>query len=224
MNKILEEIGKKFTPFRKDINCIKIPVNCEEFNQDGIDKFNRLYSYCLDREKSGDYTRLQWTQGKGKDHYNIRTGKNSFNPPAWDIVRYGSGADIYIIDERCFRFQLRPHKQDRLWNGVHCYYYFRKVCKEKFGLDLESLYIPAEEGKYIHEHIIEAPSNVIENRLRNKTFYNAHHLDLNSAYLAGIALSYPILEDPIQYFYKNRKKKPHYKEILTHTTGFFSMR
>lgn len=221
MDSILEELGKKSVPLRRDISCIKLPVNCLEFTGDGIDQFNQLYQYCRKMEAQGKYTRLQWTQGRGKDHYNIRVGKNSFLPPAWDIVRYGSGADIYVIDEICFRLQLRPHKKDKLWNGVHCYYYFKKVCKEKFDLELEKFYIPPEEGKKIHKSIIEAPTYVIENRFRDRTFYSTHHLDLNSSYLSGIAKSYPEFEEPIQYFYKNRKKNPHFKEILTHTTGFF---
>lgn len=221
MDEILEELGRKFCFPRRDISCIKIPVNCVEFTDEGIEQFNRLYCYCLEMERSGRYTRLQWTQGKGKPYYNIRTGKEVFKPPAWSIVRYGSGADIYIIDEHWFRFQLRPHKEDSVWNGVHCYYYFKKVCKERFGIDLEDYYISPEEGDYIHRHIVEAPVNVVEQRYIDQTYYHVHHLDLNASYFSGIAQAFPELEPPIQYFYQNRKKNPHNKEILTHTSGYF---
>lgn len=210
-------------PFRRDICYFKLPVkrNTVTFNDEGIKKFNELYQYCLDQEKKGFYRRIKWTTSKdGTDtHYNIRTGRECFIPPMWDLIEFRSGKEIVVIDEICFRFQIRPKLEGNIWAGHVCYRKFKRICKEKFDFDLDSLAI--DNGEEIAASIEYPPLELIEERVTDKEIFNAHHIDFNSAYLSGMAVSFPELEKPIEYCYSLRKKYPHYKEILTHITGYF---
>ena len=210
-------------PFRQDICHFKLPVkrNTVTFNDEGIKKFNELYQYCIEQEKLGNYGRIHWTTSPdGKDtHYNIRTDRKFFIPPVWDIIEFKSGREIVVIDEICFRFQIRPKMEENIWAGNVCYRKFKRICKEKFDFDLDTLSI--DNGEELLDTIKYPPVELIEKSVKHKEILNAHHIDLNSAYLSGMAESFPVLEKPIEYCYSLRKKYPHYKDILTHITGYF---
>lgn len=51
-------------------------------------------------------------------------------------------------------------------------------------------------------------------------FEDIHHIDINSAYMAGIAKANPTLAPTIERIYRLRKEHPEYKAVLTNSQGY----
>ena len=55
-------------------------------------------------------------------------------------------------------------------------------------------------------------------------FQHCYHIDINSAFMSGVALNYPALEKPIRFIYNKRKEDPMCKQILNLACGFCQSR
>ena len=108
-------------------------------------------------------------------------------------------------------------------SGHTAMYYFEKCC-QKYGVDLESMAVDRDTGLETKNSMQKAMIRMEDDKYLGQTLYNAHHIDLNSSYMSGIAKAFPELADPIKEVYANRKtegKDKYYKAILTHSFGFF---
>lgn len=195
-------------------NKMLIPVNGFAFNDDGMVEFNKIYQYCLKHAKTGDMKHFIITKSGG-----ISTTVGNIRGAMWQLIVKKTFVEITMrdFDARYYRFQI-GYKKDKT-EGIHGHQAFIKY-KEvlmKHGISLESLAI--ENGKEVKETIPKPRIELVV--AEDRTYYNAHHIDLNTAYHTGIIKEFPILEPPTREIYSLREQKDEvYKAILAMTTGY----
>ena len=201
---------KRHSPTFKP-NLLKIPVNNFEFNEADIEEFNKIYKYCYNNPNLGE---LVLTKSGG-----ICIQRHILRGPRYVIRRTNSVVEIILRDEDgyYYRFMI-GHTKDKK-SGMFGRAAFAKYKKtlEDFGVNLEDYAI--ENGKEVKE-TIPAPKIDLERAIPGRTYINANHLDINSAYNAGMIKAFPVLEPAVKYMYAMRKIDTDYKNVLNMTQGF----
>lgn len=206
---VLQDIEMSL-PTRKP-NYIKIPVTSFSMTEEGVEQFNNTYLYLRDYCKN--FNPIKRTKSGGISISHIRL-------PQWDIRSLKSCVEVTVLAPiGFFRIQLRTigSKDSKEISGSLAFRKFKNIC-EKFDIDLSIFAI--SDGEEVKKTFSKPMIGLTNPDYANKVFYNAYHIDLNSSYMAGIAESHPELREPIEYIYKNRKDKPYFKDILTHTWGY----
>lgn len=208
------------------INKYKIPKIKLSFDEEGINTFNSVYQWMLNKENFNDWMRINPTPSGG-----IPTAKNRLILPAYMLTESRTSIELILLcREGQYRFIIGSAKDSKTGiTGQDAYNTFCSVCR-KFGIDIEDLAI--DNGKEVKKTIpspkVEIAPAVRKGDLigRYKNFSNCHHIDINSAYMAVISYYYPVLQPAINYIYDKRKvdTSGKYKAILTHTYGFFQSR
>lgn len=86
------------------------------------------------------------------------------------------------------------------------------------GIDLKDY--PIENGLEVKEEI-KMPIILATTACKpGVTYYHVHHLDLNSAYAAGLAKKHPEMAPTLIRMYNNRKRNPRIKSVFTNAIGF----
>lgn len=197
-------------------NKLLIPVNNFSFDDAGIAAFNEIYQHCLKCEKDGVYHQFTLTPSKG-----ISTERENLRGAMWILSINKTMAEIVIrhTDARYYRFMIGYNKaegKDRMHGRQAFKIYWGQLKND--GVNLNDYAITPEEGKKVKATI---PSPMIDLLVAPmRTYYNVHHMDLNSAYNAGMAEEFPALRPTIERMYYQRKEKPVYKDILNMTQGF----
>lgn len=198
-------------------NKMLIPVNNFGFNDDDIKEFNDIYLYCLKMEKEEIFSRQFVITKSG----GISIKQGNIKGCMWLLTVTKSIAEILIrnIDARYYRFIIGFKKnetnKESMWGRKAFFIYTNELKKDNF--DINSLAISTEEGKAIKETI---PSPKIDLLVpAERTYYNAHHIDLNSAFNAGMMKAYPQLEKTVRRMYNMRKEYTEYKNVLNMTQG-----
>lgn len=206
----------KHSDFCVNLNFFDIPVNVVKNDDEGMMFWNDLIAKLIEKRESGELATLVRTPSGGISI----SAKNWGSFPGYDVQRSKSYAEITLIDEDgCWRFQFRRNFKEKEISGRTAYLKFEQVCK-KFDIDLKKFYLGSrEEGESVKRTIPKAHIDITP-EIRDMTFENAHHLDIHSAFMAGVAKAYPELKPPIQHCYENRKKWAIYKHILTHCWGY----
>ena len=135
----------------------------------------------------------------------------------WTITVKKTFIELVIrnFDAHYYRFIIGHQKDKTEVSGRQAWWKYKETV-EQHGVNLEDLAI--DNGKEVKATI---PSPKIELRvIENRTYYNAHHLDINSAYNAGMMKAFPVLEPAIREMYNKRKSNPEYKQVLNMTQGF----
>lgn len=204
-------------PFTLDLNFMNIPINMIDMTDEGMEEFNSVISEVekmnlnpIIRTKSGGISidRRNWHQF-----------------PCWDIRTTKSMVEVTVITLRCYRFQFRksliPKEADdgKQLSGRTSFLKFRSMCASH-GIRLEDYKISKEEGLAIKQSI-PSPHIDITPCIEDVTWEKkVHHIDLHSAHMSGIALTFPSLRPVIEEAYNRRKENDAYKSILTHTWGY----
>lgn len=210
---------------RNEINYFRIPTNIFSFNTEGMNIFNNVIEYF--ENQYGTMNKIVWTKSHG-----ISVTKQNLRLPAWDIIETKTRIELVIITmDFCARFQMTCHAKQvddlegKRIGGRQAFLTFRKIC-ERFGVNLADYVV--DNGKEIKEELnnptYKPMAGVLVDAKAGKTYFNVHHLDLNSSYMSGIAVKYEGLCEVIKHIYNNRKqpgKDLIYKAILTHTYGYF---
>lgn len=194
-------------------NKMLIPVNNFGFNDEGVREFNEIYQYCIEHARNGEMKKFVITQSGA---ISVKIG--NIRGAMWMITIKKTFIEIIIrnFDARYYRFII-GHQKDKKegLSGRQAFWKYSQML-EKHGINLEDLAI--ENGKEVKQTI---PSPKIEIAvLEDRTYYNAHHIDLNSAYNAGMMESFPVLEPAIREMYNKRKVNTEYKQVLNMTQGF----
>ena len=194
-------------------NKLNIPVNNIGFNDEGMREFNELYQYCLEKEREGIFHEMLLTKSKG-----ICTEWGKLRGACWVITVKTSFIELLIrnVDARYYRFIVGYGKEKS--NGLSGRRAFQIYCSEllKDKVNINDLAI--ENGKEVKETI---PSPKIDCVVAyNRVFENAHHIDLNSAFNAGMMKAFPVLETSVRRMYDKRKEHTYYKDVLNMTQGF----
>lgn len=203
-------------PFTLSLNFMKIPITVFNTNDAGAEAFNAIVDECHEMSLN----RIKRTPSGG-----VSISIDALaSLPAYDIRANNSCVELTLISAKgCYRFQFRhDFNKDKGGevSGHHAYYTFAKVC-DSFGVNLEDYRIQDKErAREVKQSIPRAYIDLLPG-FEDLTIPNVHHLDIHSAYMAGVADAFPDLRSPIDYCYKNRKFNPKFKAILTHCWGYF---
>lgn len=202
---------------RSEINYLRTPSNIFKFNDEGMNTLNNVIEYL---ENNFERNEIVWTRSGG-----ISIKRKNLRLPAWDIRENKTRIEVILISiGYCARWQLSVNAAQvehigKNFGGRQAYLAFRQICK-KFNIDLNKYAI--ENGEEVKKTIEKPMVGYRINCKLDKTYYNVHHLDLNSSYMSGIAIKNPGLARVIQYIYDKRKSGNEiYKAILNNTYGFF---
>lgn len=195
-------------------NKIHIPVNRLGFDDESITTFNEIYHYCLEKEKNGEFKRLEATKSCG-----ISIQRKNIRGARWMITVKKTFIEILIrnLDARYYRFIVGSNKEKATGlSGRRAFQIFRDKCK-KYGIDLDAFAI--DNGLDVKKQI---PSPRIKCVVATeRTYENAHHIDLNSAYSSGIIEAFPALTKPFSEIYETRKLNDNQgKQVLAIVPGF----
>ena len=197
-----------FHPPTNKPNLIKIPVNKLSFVEEDVKEFNEIYKYCL----NSGFENLELSP-RGA----IRTAIGVLRGPRWTLKATSSSVEIILRDEDGIwrRWLIGHQKKEQQLTGLACWGIYKRICKS-FGINIEELAI--DNGKEIKEQI-PSPLIRVENAIPDRTYRNAHHLDINSAYNAGMMKAFPVLEPAIRWMYNKRRENKQFKQVLNCTQG-----
>lgn len=201
-------------------NRMLIPVNNFGFNDAGVKQFNEIYRYCLEAEAAGKMTPFKLTSSGGFDYKigNLRGAK-------WQLVTSRTMIEIAIrnFDARYYRFQIGYRKDEKkklkMISGRKAFTIYCRQLKND-GVNITDYAISPEEGLRV-KALIPKPLICLVKAVPERTYHNAFHIDINSAYSAGIIEQFPEFERTVRFMYNSRKKHPIYKDVLNMATGFF---
>lgn len=215
----------KSIPYREfDNNIINIPPNWIEATEEGMEEFNKIYTKILEER-----TRVYVKTASG----GICKKKHLLRIPCYNINFTKSSIELIYIGRQCYKWRFRSSYLDDEGKGItgkRSFEIFKRMVEE-LGGDLNDLAIP--DGKMVKE-TIPSPKIDAEDFILGREISNAYHIDLNSAFMAGI--KYCLLTMPqttttqaviqtIDHLYEHRKdgteESRYYKDILTHSYGYF---
>ena len=193
-------------------NKMLIPVNNFSFNDKDVEEFNEIYNYCLQNAREGKMRNFVITKSGG-----ISIAIGNIRGAMWMLTVKKTFIEIIIrnFDAYYYRFIIGHQKDKTEVSGRQAWWKYKETV-ETHGVNLEELAI--DNGFEVKQTI---PSPRIELKVaEGRTYYNAHHLDINSAYNAGMMKAFPELEPAIREMYNKRKLNPEYKQVLNMTQGF----
>lgn len=194
-------------------NKMLIPVNNFGFDSDGITQFNEIYQYCLQNAENGLMSEFVITKSGG-----ISIKRENIRGFRWAIIIKTTFIEIVIknFDARYYRFIIGHQKNQKDGPSGRQAFWKYKEMLQKHNVNLDDLAI--DNGEEVKKTIPSPKIDLLV--VENRTYYNAHHIDLNSAYNAGMMKSFPVLEPAIREMYNLRKVNQDYKEVLNMTQGF----
>lgn len=211
-------VNCKCTAYDNKINATSIPITRKPMIAESVDWFNQVYQTIVNQ---GSY----WHKIVRTPSGGISVKRNNFLPPMYDVTHTVSTVCLTIVSELgCYRIIIgsSPKENDDI-TGREAYNRLKNEFKID-NIDIESYAI--ENGKDVKDKIVKPYIKLADPRIAGKTYYNAHHIDINSSFLAGVACAHPELRPTIERIYDNRKSGSEYqnklyKAILTHSYGFF---
>lgn len=177
----------------------------ELFSAQDVEDFNKIYQHCYDNY----YELPEYRYDKKRDSlpcYYLKAGNLGY-----DLVFCNENAEWSYL-----RLKLRRPKEGDM-SGREAFKIYKKELR-KDGIDIEKYAI--DNGL---EYKAQIPMPAIHYCFKNydKIIENAHHIDLNSAYNAGLIESYPDFKPTVLRMYSQREDNAVYKDILNMTTGYF---
>lgn len=206
----------KSSPPTMKPNKMLIPVNNFSFRDEDVAKFNKIYLDCINLEREGLLKRNDFkTPSNG-----ISISRERLRGAFWSITAKTSFIEILIryLNARYYRFIIGYEKDKTrkhgMWGRKAFTIYKQELLND--GVDLEDLSI--SNGYEVKKSIPKQRLDLLVTP--GRTYYNAHHVDLNSAYNAGMIESFPILEKSVRRMYALRKSRKEFKDVLNMTQGF----
>ena len=203
----------------------RLSVNIFAFNKENIEKYNEIYQWIRTKK----LPQLERTPAGNISH------KHRIRPSYGVLIRATTIELTIILIDGIWRFQLRndikenqkvlnyinnAEADDAITGGAA----FRILQKElgKDGINLNDYKIKngEEVNATIEKPIIKMERPIFEHYV----FYNVHHIDIHSAWPAGIARAYPEMAKTWERLYNNRKACPIYKQVLNKSIGVMHSR
>ena len=202
----------EYQPITRRPNKLNIPVTLFHADDEGMDKFNEVYRWVM--QKYHGCKRIVRTKSGG-----ISTSRENFRPPMWDVRCSKTCLELTVIcEEGMYRFQFRTDfkaDEEELMPGSKALGIIRKELN-KFGIDLNNYAIKngKEVKKEIERYMIEYYGEV------GKVWEHAYHADANSSFWSQLCIAHPEFKPAIEPIYLERKVKPINKKVLTNSIGF----
>lgn len=215
LKELLPDAGESLSASK--LNKINLNTVYLKLDDEGIEKFNEIYQLV------SDWRELKLTKSGG-----ISIKGRDFRWYSHKTVSTKSGCELIIVaPEKSYRIIIKREntEQKKKIHGHTAFAEFKKRLEEK-GFDISELAI--ENGLEVKQTIQKPDIRMIE-EYKDKTVEHAFHVDINSAYMAGIKTAYGsagngILGEVINDIYINRKN-PKYgqrnKDILNLSQGYF---
>lgn len=228
-NVVTDINGIRWSPYisLKTMNYLLISANYVSF-----DVFNLVCKDLVERMKKYTYSPFSFTRSGG-----ISRKLVNYGPYRYALRKSGTFAELIIRDERGttrllftntltgtevkFKLNKENKGEEVIISGKKALGVIIDELK-KDGIDLYDYKISRDEGEKIHakDNLLNPRMiKIMDESLVNKTINNCHHLDLNSAYAAGIAKKFPEFYPALNRLYNLRKTLPGYKHILTNAIG-----
>lgn len=210
--KVLDELLPKKTCQCWDWNEYNVAPNIDPITKENANKFNRIY---LMMKNSNWHTTKRTKSGsiaKGiKNRTNCRSWYMDYNSRQFKLVII-AGPYIYV-----YKLGYSFKKKSGVY-PTQAFEMFKAKCLEE-GIVLDDYKIDngAEVKKTISKPLIKMH---IRHTINDKGLENCHHVDFHNSYPAGLVNTHPEFKSVVEYFYKNRKYKPEYKDVLNYTIGY----
>lgn len=193
-------------------NWFLIPKTLLGFNDRDIKTFNDIYAFCV-KNIPNQFT---VTVSGG-----ISIAKGKIRGAMWTLYKSNSRYEIVIrnLDARYYRFVI-GYGKDNVTSKMSGRKAFKIYTEEllKDGFDIRELAIA--DGYDIKKTIPQPKIKTFCKEGKDAIYTNAHHLDINSAYNAGMMEAFPQLEKTVRRLYEKRKENPDYKNVLNMTQGY----
>lgn len=196
-------------------NYLKFPVNYLPNNEKGIEIYNKIIKFLREhllKEKDNIFTKsggvVTYLNGYGVKR--TRTGYEL-------VIKLMNTCSRIILDE----FSTQKEKGEQ-YGGKKSFMCISDELK-KDGVNLRSYKI--DNGFDVKKTIPKAMISKSDALKVDETYHHVHHLDLNSAYAAGISEAHPEMKRTYERLYKKRiesdEAKRFIKSVFTNSTGFF---
>ena len=196
---VIKSLLERFSSSRGTMhpNILKMANNNLKMNSDNAKLFNTLVQYC----EENNYHTIKWTKSGG-----IAKGKKVFMPPAYGIKMIGKTTVVLVIcTSKFYRFTFgiaRAEQKDI--SGTASFGAFKRTC-EKYDINIDDYAI--DNGKEYKENFPIPYRKLYNERFADKVLDNVHHIDLNSSFMSGLAMSYPQFKPVVEELYEKRKEK-----------------
>lgn len=226
---IVDDNGIKWSPYisLKEINYLRISVNYVSF-----DVFNQYCKDLVERMKSYPYSPFTMTKSGGISkktkllgpyRYILRSNKSSIVEL---IIRDDRGTTriIYLNtlkDNEVMFKKVNKDEDTSVMSGKRALGMLIDELKVD-GVDIYKYAVTKEQGEITHnKDKVMNPRliKIMDESYTDKEIDNCHHLDLNSAYPAGLAKAYPEMYPTINRLFEKRKDVPEYKQVLNLSIG-----
>lgn len=217
----------KSAPATLRVNYNLLPVT----RVNTVEEFNTVSSYWRERERRGLITRgIARTPSGGISVVNLVLPSYDVFPDAnngCELLVLALNEDdtpaFYRVQYRAYKKELDEKGRDIILSGHQGYLNLREELR-KDGQRIEDWFI--DDGEEVKK-LIQKPLIYLfhEELFADLTFDNAHHLDINSSYPAGMAEFIPEWRPTIERLYEERNKNKYYslrnKSILVNAIGWF---
>lgn len=203
-------------------NKLKFPENLLPNNEQGAEEFNDILEYIHSLVDSGELdgrNTMPRTRSGG-----IKVTPFADHQNTYSITVTTSMIEVLLCYKDYYRFYFRRawRKEKDEMSGCRSFHLFKNTLK-KFNINIDDYKVSKEEG-LMYKSMMPSPIIDMDESIKDKVLENAHHIDIHSAHMAGMAEANPDLRAPIEYLYNNRKIHQEYKSVLTHTWGFCQSR
>lgn len=221
----LEQIEKELASFLEgtdwleaDRNILKVNVNWLDPSPESAEIFNRAYNLVKDWKDC--ITTPSGGISKSGMHFRYFTKKVAITKSSYELT--------IIAPSKCYILRFRHDYgkgEEGKMAGKAAFSEFKKKC-QKEGLDLATIAI--DNGKEIKE-TIPMPDIRMFPLFKDKVLEHAFHVDINSAYMAGIKKAYGhegdgalgrVIQDIFDHRKDNNKSAKYNKAILNCSQGF----
>ena len=204
-------LGLNHSSFKLKPNKLLIPVTAWYPTDETIDGFNMIYQWLLKNIKN----KIVRTKSGG-----ISISRLNFKPPMWDIQSTNSCVELTIVlIQGCWRIQMRfgsaPKEGDI--SGRQAFEKFKEILK-KYNINLKDYEI--NNGKEVKQEIEKTMIYLERRDISGLIWNNVHHIDIHSAWPAGLVATHPEFKDAIKEIYRKRKTNPLYKAVLNMSIGY----
>ena len=200
----------------KSINYSRIPCSQIDMTDEGMQLFNEIIEYIESRQLS----KIVRTKSGGISIQGCQNYR-----PRYDLRELRSMIELTIVMyEGCWRIQFRnsfERMNEHGISGMQAFWKFSDVCK-KHGINIQDYRErDIEKAKQNKSEIEKYQKKVLSNVYLHKPIENVYHIDLNSSFMANLSRQYNEFKPVAEELYKNRKKQPIYKGVMTNTIGYF---
>lgn len=196
-------------------NYLKFPVNYLPNNEKGIEIYNKIINF------------LQQHKLKEKDNIFTKSGGVVTYLNGYGVKRTRTGYELVLkLMNTCCRvildeFSTQKEKGEQ-YGGKKSFMCISDEL-QKDGVNLRSYKI--DNGFEVKKTIPKAMISKTDALKVDETYHHVHHIDLNSAYAAGISEAHPEMKRTYERLYKKRlesdESKRFIKSVFTNSTGFF---